>query len=530
MPACFLIACLPPLPRLRQYGTGLLAALLTACAVGPDYHPVTPATPSGFRDLNAGQQSKPVSQTLASQPDPAWWHNFKDPQLDSLVDRAIAGNINLQQAVLRIAGAREQTLQAGAAALPSVTANASVQREQLGIEGELDSSGVRAGAQNIDPELASRLDSLSRPVNLYQGSFDASWEIDLWGRVRRSIEAAKAQTQASIEDRNDALVSLEAEVARTYLQLRGAQSVAQTIETQIDVARQTLELTRSRQQNGLAPQTDVENASAQLGSLQAQLPTYQAQQRQAMNALAVLLGQAPGTLDHELADNKPLPAVPAMVAVGVPSTLARRRPDIRQAEASLHAATANIGVSVAQMFPDLSLTGQFGMRNTDADYLTHWSSHFYSFGPQVSLPIFQGGKLISSVRLARVDQANAALAYRQAVLTALQDVENALVSYHTDQDRVKGLEQTAQSMQNAFDLARDSYRQGLSSFINMLDAERQLAQARQQIASAQVQTGVDLVSLYKSLGGGWEGYQSFDLPHYPVFGPAATVNDAQPKK
>ncbi len=523
MPACFLTARRRPAAPLRRFSLGMLAALMTACSVGPDYQPPVPAAPAAFHNLDAGGRYRPSSVALAAQPDPAWWHTFNDPQLNSLIDRAIAGNINLRQAVLRIAGAREQSVQAGAAGLPSITAKASAQREQLGLAGELDSSHIRSGAADLSPQAASILDNLTRPVSLYQGSFDASWEWDLWGRVRRSVEMAQAQTQASVEDRNDALVSLEAEVARTYLLLRGAQSVAQTIQTQIDVASQSLDLTRSRQQHGLAPQYDVENAAAQLGSLRAQLPPYQAQQRQAMNALAVLLGQAPGTLDNELSQAKPLPAVPAAVAVGVPSTLARRRPDVRQAEASLHAATANIGVSVAQLFPDVSLTGQFGVRNTDADYLTRWSSHFYSFGPQVSLPIFQGGRLVSNVRLARVRQANAVLAYRQTVLTALQDVENALVSYRTDQARVDGLEQTAASLQNAFTLSGESYRQGLSSFITMLDAQRQLAQARQQVAAGRVQTGIDLVALYKALGGGWEPYHQVDLPGYPVFGPAETA-------
>jgi NodT family efflux transporter outer membrane factor (OMF) lipoprotein len=512
--------------KLTRLTPVLLTAIITACSVGPDYTSPSAVAPSAFHNLDGQDRNQTASTAQASLPDPLWWRTFNDPQLNALIDRAIAGNISLQQAVLRIAGAREQTIQAGAAALPSVEAKASAQREQLGLAGELDSMHVNSAAANLSPQLASQLDSLTQPVSLYQGSFDASWELDLWGKVRRSVEMAKAQTQASVENRNDALVSLEAEVARTYIQLRGAQRVTQTIETQIDIASQTLELTRSRQQHGLAPQYDVENAGAQLGSLRAQLPQYQSQQRQAMNALAVLLGQAPGTLDSELAPIKPLPAIPAQVAVGVPSTLARRRPDIRQAEANLHAATANIGVSVAQLFPDLSLTGQFGMRNTDASYLTDWSSHFYSYGPQVSLPIFQGGRLVSSVRLARAQQANAVLAYRQAVLTALQDVENALVSYHADQQQVDGLQQTVASLQNAFNLAGDSYRQGISSFINMLDAQRQLAQAQQQIASAQVQTSIDLVSLYKALGGGWEPYRQFTLPHYPVFGPAQTVNNA----
>lgn len=385
---------------------------------------------------------------------------------------------------------------------------------------------ARAQLAESNEALASRLDSLSRPIHLYQGSFDTSWELDLWGRVRRSVEMANAQTQASVESRNDALVSLEAEVARSYLQLRGAQSVSDTLLAQIDVAQQSLELTQSRARNGLAPQLDVENASAQIGSLRAQLPQYQAQQRQAMNGLAVLLGLPPGALDAELTHTKPLPRLPAAVPVGVPASLARRRPDVREAEAQLHAATANIGVSVAQLFPDLSLTGQFGMRNNDADYLTHWSSHFYSYCPQVSIPIFQGGRRVSSVRLARVQQANAVLVYRQTVLTALQDVENALVSYRADQQRVDGLEQTADALQNTFNLASNSYRQGISTFIEVLDAQRQLAQAqaRQQAASARVQSSLDLVSLYKALGGGWELYPQGELPKFQVFGPAEMVN------
>ncbi|WP_032983441.1 efflux transporter outer membrane subunit, partial [Cronobacter malonaticus] len=246
----------------------------------------------------------------------------------------------------------------------------------------------------------------------------------------------------------------------------------------------------------------------------------QAQERQAMNGLAVLLGKPPGALDAELQAAQPLPELPEIVPVGIPSTLARRRPDVREAEARLHAATAQIGVSVAQLFPSLSLSGQFGMRNSETDYLTDWSSHFYSFGPQVSIPIFQGGRLVSSVKLARAEQGAAALQYRQTVLTALSDVENALVSYRTDQQREAGLEKTLDALQTSFDLASDSYRKGIATFIDVLDAQRQLAQAEQQRAQARVQSSLDLVALYKALGGGWEPYQNVRLPDYDVFGPA----------
>lgn len=507
-----------PLYRRRRVSVVIAVTLaLSACAVGPDYQTPKPATPGAFNSINSDAGSNPQ----ATATNASWWKSFNDPQLNSLIDRAISGNLSLQQAVLRIAGSRQQLNQARGAWFPSVNGNLSAKRQQLGIKGELESNGAYS---QVDPEVSSALDGLTKPVSIYQGSFDASWELDLWGKVRRQVEMADAQQQESIENRNDALVSLEAEVARTYLQLRGAQSVSQTLQTQIDVAQQTMELTQSQQHNGLAPQMDVENARAQLNSLRAQLPQYQAQIHQAMNGLAVLIGKPPGALDGELIANKALPPLPEVVPVGLPSALARRRPDVRQAEAQLHAATANIGVSVAQLFPDLSLTGQFGLRNTDINYLDNWSSHFYSIGPSVSIPIFQGGRLISSVKLARAEQASAALGYRQTVLTALQDVENALVSYRTDQQQVEGLDQTVEATQNAFDLASNSYRQGLSSFIDALDAQRQLAQAKQQAAQARVQSSLDLVALYKALGGGWELYQNVNMPDYSVFGPAESAD------
>lgn len=494
-----------------------LALWLAGCAVGPDYEAPKPQLPGGYHLLDAQQASKTESGTVSTR----WWQTFNDPQLNSLIDRAIEGNLTLQQAVLRIAGARQELAQARGGLFPSLNGSAKVTRQQLGLEGLLKANGV---TDQLDSDTASQLSSLEQPVTLYQGSFDASWELDLWGKVRRQVELADAQTQAAIEQRNDALVSLEAEVARAYLQLRGAQATIATLEQQIAVAQQSWELTQSQKRNGLAPLTDVENARAQLSSLQAQLPQYQSQARQAMNGLAVLLGKTPGALDNELFATKAMPALPQMVPVGIPATLARRRPDIRQAEATLHAQTANIGVSVAQLFPSLSLTGQLGVRNTDVSYLDNWSSHFYSVGPSLSIPIFQGGRLVSSVRLARAQQASAALDYRQTVLTALQDVENALVSYRADQARVTALDETTGSLQRAFDLASDSYRQGISTFIDVLDAQRQLAQAQEQATQARMQSALDLVALYKALGGGWETYQNVTLPQFDVFGPAARAS------
>ncbi|MFP2237946.1 efflux transporter outer membrane subunit [Pseudescherichia vulneris] len=494
-----------------------LSLLLAGCSVGPDYQSPQPKIPSHWND--PGDKGA-ASQTATQAVNTRWWTTFQSAELNSLIDRAIIDNLSLQQTALRIAGAREQLNQANGAFFPSVNGNLQATRQQLGIEGELKSQGVYDQIDTINPDLKGALQPLTEPIHLYQGSFDAQWELDLWGKVRRQVEAAQAQQQAAIEQRNDALVSLEAEVARAWLQLRGTQSIMATINTQISSAQETLELTENRQKGGLSPQMDVENARAQLGNLEAQLPQYEAQARQAMNALAILLGKPPGALDGELSAPQPLPTLPDVVQTGIPSTLARRRPDVREAEANLHAATAQIGVSVAELFPSLTLNGQFGLRNSETNWLTDWSSHFYSVGPQISIPIFQGGRLVSSVKLARAQQGAQVLQYRQTVLTALGDVENSLVSYRSDQKQEQALQRTIDALQNAFELASSSYKQGLATFIDVLDAQRQLAQAEQQHAQAQVQSRIDLVALYKALGGGWETYQNVQLPDYSVFGDA----------
>ncbi len=278
----------------------MIMMLLAGCAVGPDYQPPAGASTPAYATVDMRPLRGQLQNRRRPPPRPtrAGGKPSARRQLDSLVERAIAGNLTLQQTVLRIAGAREQINQAGGAFYPSVNGNLQATRQQLGLEGELKSHGVYD--QVDDDALNGALGPLTQPINLYQGSFDAQWEIDLWGKVRRQVEAAEAQQKAAIEQRNDALVSLEAEVARAWLQLRGAQSVIATLNTQIKSAQQTLDLTESRQRGGLSPQMDVENARAQLGNLEAQLPQYQAQERQAMNGLAILLGKPPGALDAEL--------------------------------------------------------------------------------------------------------------------------------------------------------------------------------------------------------------------------------------
>lgn len=495
----------------------LISSMVGACSVGPNFKEPDAKAPEAWFDIQRVQNPPddmriphamaPSLAVTNSDPDPHWWKQFNDAELNSLIERAVSGNLDLQTAVLRITEAREQVVVSGAQGLPTVSANASFTREQVGIEGLLKSQGIYGKTDALGTNgqtVRNAIDSASAPVNLFQDGFDASWELDLFGRVRRSVESSKAQQSEQVESKNDSLVSLEAEVAQTYSQLRGAQLVKQVTLAEIDSEQQILDLTREQARVGLTSMTDVQSAIAQVGSLQAQLPQFDAQIAQAMNSLAVLTGNPPGSLDAELRTPGAVPPVPPTVPVGLPSTLARRRPDIRRAEAQLHAATAEIGVAVAQMYPDISLTGQAGTRATRASYLTHWSSLFWSYGPSISLPIFEGGALRANVRISKAEAAEAALQYRSTVLKALQDVDNALVSYRTDQDRREALERTAEANQVTVQLATESYRKGLVTFITVLDGERQLASTRQQLAQTTVSVTTDLVALYKALGGGWE--------------------------
>jgi multidrug efflux system outer membrane protein len=301
------------------------------------------------------------------------------------------------------------------------------------------------------------------------------------------------------------LVSLEAEVAQTYLQLRAGQMLRQITQALVSDQKEVVDLTNDRQLHGLTSEGDVESARGQLSNLESELPQYEQTIAMSRHALAVLSGQPPEALDGEFGETGALPALPAVIPVGVPSTLARRRPDIRNSEAALHAATAEVGVSVASLFPDVSLSGSYGLRNTGTGFLFDWASRFYTFGPSISVPIFHGGALVANVRLSRTEAAAAALSYRKTVLTALQEVEDGLTGLHEDARRSSALEETVAADQRALDIDLDSYRHGLVTYITVLTVQLQTVQARQQLAQALLTQGTDLVKLYKALGGGWEG-------------------------
>jgi outer membrane protein, multidrug efflux system len=507
-----------------------LLALASGCTVGPDFKPPDPPRIPRWQNASAvDPRANPMTD-----PDPRWWNGFGDPVLSELIATAIRQNLDLQQAVLRVLETRESIVTARAAGLPGLNGNASYMREQLGLKGILESRGayrqlnalaneasdVTGGAiGNAGGSFADQvLNPVTRPVDFYQDALSASWELDLFGRVRRSVEQARAQTAAQAEGVNDALISLESEVAQAYVQLRGAQALRASQAENIRSAQASLALTQNRQGTGLSTVLDVDQARTQLLNLQRQLPEFDKQERSAIDRLDVLIGRAPGTLDARLLSPAPLPLLPAAVGIGVPSALARRRPDIRAAEAQLHAAVANVGVAVANFYPDVTLVGTLGTRALDITYVTNWASHFYSAGPSVTLPIFEGGRLTANLRLARTQAVAAALRYRGTVLNALREVEDGLVSFRADQierDRVAGV---LASGEQTLQLATSRYTHGLSDYLQVLDAERTVETARQQLVQEDMTLANDVVTLYLALGGGWQSPGAASEPP-PVSGP-----------
>jgi NodT family efflux transporter outer membrane factor (OMF) lipoprotein len=429
-----------------------------------------------------------------------WWADFHDPILSSLIERSIAANLDLQLAVLRIEEARAQRDVASSAYWPSISANASYARTELSRTTPTGALFNSLGASKT-PGLSGI--SIPNPYNQFQLGAGVSWELDLFGRVRRSVEVADANIQESVEDQHATLVALLGDVAQNYIELRGAQLRLSVAGQNIDSITELLELTRKRRAAGLVSEVDVVQASAQLDSTRAQVPALQLAINQAINQLSQLLGLAPQSLRAELESTAAIPPLPPEVPIGLPADLARRRPDIRRAEASLHAATAGIGVAVAGLYPSITLTAGGGFQSETAGELAHWASRFGSFGPTLDLPVFDLGKW-RTVRVQDVRAKEAAVAYAATVLKALHEVEDARAAYDADQNRHAWLDSTVKQNRDAWTLQRERYESGVASFIEVLDARRTLEQSELSLAESNTAVGDDLVRLYRALGGGWE--------------------------
>ena len=487
--------------RLGRIEMAALAAMLAGCAVGPRFLPPQPAVPAHWSQAAPGAPGGASAVDTGAPQVEAWWASFNDPALTSLIERSFAANLDLREAVVRIEEARAQRQATTAGLWPTLAANASFTRQRFSLDTPNGAVFGLAGSGRI-PGLPPGV-SISNPFNQYQLGLSASWELDLFGRVRRSVEAADADVQTAVENERDVRVSLASDVAEAYIDLRGAQLRRSILEQSLATQRDVLMLTRDRRRAGLTSDLDVENAASEVSATQAELPPLDREITQDINQLSRLLDREPGALRAELAEARPVPPVPPRVPIGLPADLARRRPDVRRAEASLHAATARVGVAVADLFPRLTLTAAGGYQSEGLSQLIAAASRFGSLGPALELPIFEAGARRAAIRLQDARQKEAAIDYARTVLGALHEVENALAAYASDQTRSTSLSSSVDSSRNALTLARQRYESGLTSFIEVLDAERSLQQNQLLLAQATTAETTDLVELYKALGGGW---------------------------
>ncbi len=490
---------------LQRLSAAALLLALGACTVGPNFDPPEWMSPSSWFAKKAEPIAPPPSRPVAEPVDPNWWNLFNDPVLTELEHRVAAENLDVQVATVRIAESRAQLGIAGAAQFPSFNANGSYTREKASDVGVFANSPNALGANGASGNTAGGIrGGHLNPFDVYQVGFDASWELDLWGKVRRSVESATASVVASNEARRATLLSSLAELARDYVQLRGTQELLQIARDNAKTAQQSLTLTQQRAAGGVTTDLDVANAAAQLRTTEAEIPRLEQQESEFVNAICLLLGQPPNALQDLLIPPKPVPPVPPKVPIGLPSELARRRPDIRLAEAQLHAATADIGVAVANFYPSVTLTGSVGLQAIQPWKMFNIDARDYSVGPGITIPIFQGGQLKATLELRKAQQQEAAINYQKTVLSAWHDVDNALTAYQTEQARRDKLIQAVAQNQRALSLAQSRYQDGVADFLQVLTAQQNLLSTQQQLALATTNVSANLVALYKALGGGWE--------------------------
>ncbi len=448
--------------------------------------------------------------------DAAWWSRFNDPVLSGLIARAVTSNLDVQTATARLAQSRAQRGVVGAGQFPQLNGNTSYTRQRPSKEGAISLFSGGAG-QSASPGTAANglagtqggaiPSSRGIPAfDLFQGGFDASWELDLWGRVRRQVESADATLAASAEARRAALISTVAEVARNYVQLRGVQANLRITRDNLASARESSRLVQERARGGLGTDLDAANAQAQAEGNAAQVPLLEQQEAQAINGIGLLLGMTPAALVNELSAPGAVPPVPPVVPIGIPSEVLRRRPDIRQAEAQLHAATADIGAAEADFYPRITLSGSLSLQATQLKNLGNIAAASYAFGPSLSIPIFEGGRLRRTLELREAQQQEAAIAYQRTVLQAFTEVDNALIAYGAEQRRRRSLVAQAQQSRRALGLAQSRFRQGISDFLEVLTAQRTVLAAEQQVAESTTTVSQNMVALYKALGGGWEAF------------------------
>ncbi|WP_422003222.1 efflux transporter outer membrane subunit [Reyranella sp.] len=463
-----------------------LATGIAGCTVGPDYEAPAIDVPPAWSG-NSSQSSAVTEQ---------WWQGFADETLVQLVSGASAQNLDVAQAVDRLTEARAQLRVTRSGAFPSVSAQASGT-----VSRGLNYSGA-GQASNSTTVATSSGETVTTSV-VGNESFDVSWEIDLWGKVRRSTEASAADRDAAIADIASARLAVIGDIAKAYIDLRTAQTRTAVAESAVARYRDTLHLTRLRSDAGLGARSDVAKAEGALAAAEATLPPLRSSAEEARHKIALLMGKAPRDLDGLLSAARPMPRFSGLIDAGIPADLLRRRPDLVKSERKLAAATATIGVKEAARYPALSITGSLGASQSNIGGISLGIPGTWSIGPSLSLPIFNAGKLQAEVEVAVAQTDQARTAYRSAILTALQDVENALSSYRADEEKVVRLRRAERNYGDAVRLSKDLYAKGLSTYLDVLDAERSLFSTEDERASAEGQRLKDIIVLFKSLGGGW---------------------------
>ena len=486
-----------------------LLLFMSGCMVGPNYKNPENAINDKWQTDENVTDLKPIT---------AWWSEFKDPQLDKIIENAALNNKDIAHAEAMILQARAMRDVVASKLFPQVTTDISAIKTYFSKNGPVFSTtpGGGAGGGITSPTTGLPFSvQIPQIQNLYTALFDASWELDFFGKTRRAVEGAQARIESAIEQRNDTLITVLAEVARNYIELRGFQKQVSYIEQNIHLLEQNQSIICDQFQVGLANQLDVENIEAQLASLRATLPDVIAEIYRSIYTLSMLTGNPPESLVDELLTSKELPAPPDIVAVGLRSDLLRRRPDVRHAERELAAATADIGVAVAAFYPTFSLLGDAGLQSLQIRNLFQSASKTWAYGGDFNVPIYEGGKLVGTYHATQAAQNMALASYQQTVLSALQDTESALISYSESLTTTYQRKESTQRYRKITDLSSDRYQTGLIGLIEYINSQRQLIAAEQSQLESDTFVLVDLIALYKALGGGWEPQETEEVCSSP---------------
>jgi len=459
--------------------TFLGATLLSACAVGPDYKaPATGSTQTFAHAVHPEFSTKSIEV--------AWWKLFDDKELTALVDQAVQHNYDLETARANLREARALYMEAGLNLAPIVSSHANYNEQKRSV-GALNNRAF-----------------VPRELKLYNIGFDAFWEVDFFGRVRRNVEASSDEVGAQEASLRDLGVSLIAEVARNYFQLRGLQNQLAVAKKNAENQTQTLKITQVRLDSGRGTELDTSRAIAQLDSTRAIIPPLQSAIYRAIHRLGVLTGQLPDAMIKKLEQPAPLPGIPETIHIGNPAELLRRRQDIRIAERTLAAATARIGVATADLFPRVTFVGTIALEASSLSGLGATGSDAYAVGPRISWAALDLGRVYARIKAADASAEASLAQYEQTVLNALEETENALVNYNQERARQALLASAAQASERADELAHLRFKEGVSDFLTVLDTELRLLQDQDRLALSETTTATALAALYKALGGGWE--------------------------